>query len=315
LFCDLTGQPFITHFEDYCPIDDPVASNFANGTDPGPRGADTYRLYFGDDWRKAKWNREVINHMIPFVAIRQEQSLIQGPCLEPDTIRAFVWDFIAQAQASWKQRQPRIHESGLRYETKGEAAVRAGNYKERRELSVRLTTRKREKYTARVKGVANLTKDHSLSPMDRRKWEMTSHVLDALNAEAMSSDCTDSEADSETDGPLALFTTVPRYRRRILTPLFGELDKQIKASKKKQERILGKRPKNHPARVRVKTQAKNAGHGKVPDNLPESCYHRQFLKGLDPVSLDEIKPVNTEVPIFDQWAATQENSDSDSDSE
>ncbi|THU81463.1 hypothetical protein K435DRAFT_693520, partial [Dendrothele bispora CBS 962.96] len=309
LFCDLTGQSHINHFEKYSPIDDPIASNFANGSDPGPRGADTYRLYFGPDWRKAKWNREVIDNMIPFVAARQEESLIEGPCLDDDTIRVFIWDFITQAQASWKQRQPRIHESGLRHETRAEAAARAEDYRERREMDVRLTTRKREKYSARLKGVANLTKDQSISSMDRRKWEMTSHLLDALNAEAMSLDCTDSEADSETDGPLALHTTVPHYRRRVLTPLFEQLDKQIKASKKKQQRTLGRRPKNHPARVRIKTGVISSR--KIPNNLPTSCYHRKCLEGLDPVSLDEVRPVNTEIPIFDQWVTAQGNSDSE----
>ncbi|KAK7451662.1 hypothetical protein VKT23_012339 [Stygiomarasmius scandens] len=310
LFCDLTGQLHINHFEKYSPIDDTIASNFANGTHPGPRGADTYRLYFGNEWRKAKWNRQVINYMVPLVAERQVQSSIEGPCLQPNVIEAFIWDFITQAQASWKRRQPRIHESGSRYETRGEAATRAEDYRENRELSVRLTSRKREqKYAMRLKGIANLIGDSSTTSTEHRKWEMTGHVLDALNAEAMSSDCTDSEADS--DGPAPLRTTIPHYRRRVLTPLFEDLDKSIKASKKKEGRNLGKRPTNHPARVRIKTKEKS--FRKVPNNLPKSCYHRQYLEGLDPFSLDKIGPINEKISIFDRWVATQEASDSEAD--
>jgi hypothetical protein len=140
----LTNQRRINHFQHYIPIDDVVAVNYANSSGPGPEGINTYTLFFGSDWRKSKWNQKVIENMISLVPEQQDKWRFTGPDLSADELGAFFWDFITQSRASWTQRQPRVHESGERRETRTEAEARAREYEMKRMLQVHLNTRKEE---------------------------------------------------------------------------------------------------------------------------------------------------------------------------
>lgn len=141
-FCKATGSTLVNAFQNYHPIEKTIADEFAIGTGSGPEGDSEYRLYFGDEWRKAKWNRIVVRNMISFIGSQKEQAHISGD-LSSEVIEACVWDLVAQARSSWRARLPRPHVAESRWETPVEACTRAEEYESRREMELRLNSRKR----------------------------------------------------------------------------------------------------------------------------------------------------------------------------
>ncbi|KAJ3885425.1 hypothetical protein GG344DRAFT_59269, partial [Lentinula edodes] len=303
-FCKATGSTLVNAFQNYHPIDKTIADEFAIGTGSGPEGNSEYRLYFGDEWRKAKWNRIVVRNMISFIGSQKEQAHISGD-LSTEVIEACVWDLVAQARSSWRARLPRPHVAESRWETPVEACTRAEEYESRREMELRLNSRKRSKYVERKDGVAKLIKA-STSAMDTRKWTRVQNVLLKCGIEAQSSDNTD--ADDEVNSPPALHTAVPHYRRRILGVVFEDLDIKIKELNRRVARDTGKRliPKASRIRIRSGIRTKRT----IACKLPESCYHARFVQSLDPLALENLGVKRVEIDLFDKWASAQGDSDS-----
>ncbi|KAJ3933563.1 MAG: hypothetical protein NXY57DRAFT_891824, partial [Lentinula lateritia] len=309
-FCRATGSDSVNGFQSYGPIDKAIADAFARGTGPGPENRTKFSLYFGDEWRKAKWNRIVIQNISSSIIDQKEQAHISGD-LSKDIIEAYVWDLSTQARNSWRAKKPRPLETGKRWETGAEALARAKDYEARREKDLRSNSRKRNKFEERQDGVAKLIKA-SQSTVETRNWQMTQNVLLECGVEGQSSDDTDPLADFEADSPVALYTSVPHYRRRVLSEVFGDLDSKIRALKTRTARDIGKRLIRRPTRLRIRGQLKT--ERTVVRKLPESCYHRRYIQSLDPVALDELGMKRTEIHLFDKWANTQADSDSDSNS-
>ncbi|KAH7876538.1 uncharacterized protein C8R40DRAFT_1042342, partial [Lentinula edodes] len=220
-FCKATGSTSVNTFQTYHPIDTTIAVEFATGKGSGPEGESEYRLYFGNEWRKAKWNHIVVRNIITLISSQKEQAHIYGD-LSSEVIEAYVWDLVAQARVSWRARLPRPHVAESRWETPAEARTRAEEYESRREMELRVNSRKRSKYVERKDGVIKA----SASAFDTRKWTMVQNVLLKCGIEVQSSDNTD--ADDEVNSPAALRTAVPHYRRRILGVVFEDLDTKIK---------------------------------------------------------------------------------------
>lgn len=149
-----------------------------------------------------------------------------------------------------------------------------------------------------------LLDDPTLSAMDRRRWEMAQSVLEELAVQGQSSE----ESDAEVPGSTTLFVTVPRYRRRVLGDLFADLDRAIELQTEKVQTEAGKRYRKRAAHIRVRSETKS--EGKAISDLPLSCYHRKFIRSLNPVPLQMLNAKPKEIPLFDAWAATQGDSDS-----
>ncbi|KAJ4465789.1 hypothetical protein C8J55DRAFT_440499, partial [Lentinula edodes] len=252
-FCRATGSDSINGFQSYKPIDKVLADKFASENGPGPENGTKFRLYFGDEWRKAKWNRVVVQNITSLIISHKERAHISFD-LSKEVIEAYVWDLSTQAQNSWKARKPRPLETGNRWETAAEALAHAKDYEKRRDKDLRSNARKRTKFEERKDGVARLVKA-SESTVETRNWQMTQNVLLECGIEGQSSDDTDPSADIEADVPAALYTGVPHYRRRVLSDLFGDLDSKIRILNKRAARDVGKRLIRRPARIRIQIRS------------------------------------------------------------
>lgn len=133
---------------------------------------------------------------------------------------------------------------------------------------------------------------------------MAQNVIEELEVQGQSSE----ESDAEVPGSTTLIVTVPRYRRRVLGDLFADLDNEIELQTEKVQKEAGKRYRKRAAHVRVRTGTRS--EGKVISDLPMSCYHRKFIRSLNPVPLQMLNAKSKEIPLFDAWAATQGDSDS-----
>ncbi|EEB91882.1 hypothetical protein MPER_09691 [Moniliophthora perniciosa FA553] len=236
MFLAKTGMAGVNSFQDYCPVHDATAEGYAKGTCLGPEGDKKYTLFFGEGWQKSKWNRQFIANIIPDIKSKQPEYRILGECLSSLTIEGCLWDYIKQAQGSWKRDKPRVHHSGERFESRQEASNRAKQQEQDRSFQNRAHNRKTTKYKDRCKGVKALLKDTTLSSLQRKKWELLKDILDNLSNEAMSSEDTDYE-----DRDLPLVTAIPYYRRRIIGDLFEELDTAWKVLQRRQAHASGKR--------------------------------------------------------------------------
>lgn len=105
-----------------------------------------FRLYFGDGWRTARWNRTVIASMLPVIFTKRKEAKITEDLSTP-AIEACLWDFIKQAHNSWSIHLPRIQ--GNKVESAAEAQKRA---------NADIAARKRRlNISARKHGVSLLT--------------------------------------------------------------------------------------------------------------------------------------------------------------
>jgi len=138
----MTGMQNLCKFQDYSPIDETTANNFAAGTGPGPTGKNCYRLHFGESWRRSAWNCAAIDNMVKSM-LDQAREAHMEPILSASTVKALAWDFITQGQSSWRAPKPRIHGSGERLETPQEARARTKQYEAERNRALRSNTRKR----------------------------------------------------------------------------------------------------------------------------------------------------------------------------
>ncbi|KAK7030931.1 hypothetical protein VNI00_013877 [Paramarasmius palmivorus] len=307
VFRTATGSPAISKFEHYNPVDQATAELFAEGKGPGPEGGNKFRLYFGDGWRGAAWNRAIISNMYPLVVAAHAESRVGGSCMSALGVEACVWGFITQARTSWKSFKPRVHESGSRYETETEAVSRARIYNIQRTTNIKYTNRKYAKFQERRKAVGELLQD-ATAPMDKSKWQLVKSALDAMNADAMSSDNTDTESESDSGQdeprpPPRLQTTVPHYRHRVLSDIFHDLDTSQKKLLAKKARRAGKRYIPKPTRPRDRTGV--VSERTVARQLPRSLYDPQFLSTLNPREKEEVGVKDEPVPHFDQWIALQ----------
>ncbi|KAE9399168.1 hypothetical protein BT96DRAFT_994137 [Gymnopus androsaceus JB14] len=99
-FRDMSGQPNITDFRSYCPIEDTIAEAFETDNGPGPSNITQYCLHFGNNYQKSRWNKYVVSSMLAYTAARKEQYRVEGN-LEKEALETFFHDFIKEAQTSW----------------------------------------------------------------------------------------------------------------------------------------------------------------------------------------------------------------------
>ncbi|KAJ3791338.1 hypothetical protein GGU11DRAFT_761684, partial [Lentinula aff. detonsa] len=103
-FLRITGQSTVNGFAGYSPIDDQTVNNFGEGRGQGPDGVNARRLYFGTGWRRAAWNQQIVASIAETVVT--EADGLQ-PMLSIDVVKAAIWDYVTQAQASWTAPKPR----------------------------------------------------------------------------------------------------------------------------------------------------------------------------------------------------------------
>ncbi|KAK7029001.1 hypothetical protein VNI00_014711 [Paramarasmius palmivorus] len=302
IFVDRTGGVSgVNSYQDYIPVADDLAQNFDKGLGEGPKEATKYRLYFGEGWQKSRWNRQVVRDLIQEVVRGQAEARIPGECLSSEAIEACLWDYIKQAQVSWKRHIPRVHPTGNRFETTDEATLRSQIQEAERTQSLRANTRKSLKYKERKKGVQQILFDPSLSTMARRKWEFVEEVVTALGNDGQSSDETD---EGHRDRPLV--SSIPYYRRRIVSELLSELDTESRNLQRKINLAKGKRRMN-PLRPRGRGTEKSTRT--LARRLPEACYHRRFLRALDTIEKEGLAIRDSDLPFLNQMS--QNNSDTE----
>ncbi|KAF5344944.1 hypothetical protein D9757_009292 [Collybiopsis confluens] len=215
-FRQITGQNNITDFRSYCPIEDAVADAFENGEGPGPTELSQYRLHFGHGYHKSRWNKMVMANMLQYTVDHKDQYRIQG-MIDDEALRSFFWDFIRGAQTSWARYGRRIGQDN-NLETSQEAKERADQFSEAHKESCRINGRKHSKFARRTLGLRLLRVDSSsTSQFKRTKLDQTSQVLRTLGHDGMSSE------ESDNEGGLSI--TIPHYRRRIISQMMSDLDK------------------------------------------------------------------------------------------
>ncbi|KAK7024257.1 hypothetical protein VNI00_016474 [Paramarasmius palmivorus] len=322
IFLSRTGMHAVNAFQTYRPVADQIAEDYAKGIGAGPVGDQKYVLYFGDGWRTAKWTKQVIKNFIPDVIAKHASARIPGVCLSAPTIEACILDYVKQARVSWNRRKPRLHESGTRYETREEALARSRSQEEQRAISLRSYSRKSsvrffvdfepaklilvllKKYRERLEAVNELLKDTTLTSFTRNKWEMVQNIVVTLGNEGQSSDETDNE---NPDRPMV--SSIPYYRRRIVSELLSELDgewrrRQIQLARTSRKRVTTTlRPRHRGTKKSTRTLVRR---------LPQACYHRRFLRSLDVFERDVLDIQDLELPLLDR--AAQHGSDTEPES-
>lgn len=157
-----------------------------------------------------------------------------------------------------------------------------------------------QKFDKRMEGVAMILSQPNLSASDRRKWEKVEFALRELGAQGQSSEESDAESMEHQ-----LNVTVPYFRRRILGPVFHELDEKSKELQKQQAKQTGQRSRSRPSIRRVRTQ--NRSERTVVHGLPRSFYHRRYIENLTPAVLQSLE-INggraEESQSLDPWAKT-----------
>lgn len=144
-YLELTQMPKISKFQNYKSIDNTTADNFAHGEGPGPSEQDgtLYRLYLGEGWRIAAWNRVVVDNMARVVYADAIADGLRETCITEEVVKATLWDYVLQGRNSWSAATPRVHKSGGRFETRSEAGARHADQAQTRAQSTRSNTRKK----------------------------------------------------------------------------------------------------------------------------------------------------------------------------
>lgn len=135
----------ISQFQEYKSIDNDTADDFAQGEGLGPseRDGTLYRLFLGEGWRAAAWNRVVVDNMARIIHADAIADGLKETCITIDVVKATLWDYILQARNSWSAATPRVHKNGGRFETPNEAKVRNADQQKTRAQATRLNTRKK----------------------------------------------------------------------------------------------------------------------------------------------------------------------------
>ncbi|KAE9385845.1 hypothetical protein BT96DRAFT_1088372 [Gymnopus androsaceus JB14] len=300
-FCFVTNTNGVNAFQDYRPVDAGIVIAYENAKGPGPSvGEGTgYLLYFGDGWRQAQWNQTVVANLVSYITSQHISRNVEG-YLATEAINAYVWELFQQARTSYRKDKPRLREEGDRIETQVEANHRARSYTNQRRRDNYSHSRKSCKFDKRMEGVAMILSQPNLSASDRRKWEKVEFALRELGAQGQSSEESDAESMEHQ-----LNVTVPYFRRRILGPVFHELDEKSKELQKQQAKQTGQRSRSRPSIRRVRTQ--NRSERTVVHGLPRSFYHRRYIENLTPAVLQSLE-INggraEESQSLDPWAKT-----------
>jgi len=114
------------------------------------------------------------------------------------------------------------------------------------------------------------------------------------------------------DNEGGFIVTIPHYRRRIISQMMSDLDRDSKTALESHDRSLRKNNRPHPKFLRRRTEQKSSRT--VKKGLPSSLYHHRFLSQLSDPVREGLEILPTELPNFDQWALTMQ-ADSDSGSE
>lgn len=136
----MTGQPNITDFHSYLPIEDAIAEAFETDDGPGPSNITQFRLYFGNNYQKSRWNKYVVSNMLVYTAARKEQYRIEGN-IDEKALETFFYDFIKEAQTSWARYGRRITKDN-NLESTSEAKERADRYSDTKKDGSRMNSRK-----------------------------------------------------------------------------------------------------------------------------------------------------------------------------
>ncbi|KAL0057425.1 hypothetical protein AAF712_015931 [Marasmius tenuissimus] len=206
----------------------------------------------------------------------------------PERIIACLWISVTQAQNSWKTMQIRVHQSGERLETAQEATSRARRQEYTLGHMRKQNKQRHDKYDSRKTGLQEILKDSSLGEVERIKWKAVQTINEGLGADGQSSEDTDRD-----DVDLPRIITVPRFRRRIVSNLMGDLDSEMKKRNQQANTAV------HARRIRRRSE-------KVTDrppeavlcSLPECCYHRRYLRHLDSLAKEELGAKDSDIPYL-----------------
>lgn len=161
-----------------------------------------------------------------------------------------------------------------------------------------------QKYNKRKEGLDKLLQRPSLSLQERAKWVVVQNVLVKLGKDGQSTD----ESDSDGQG---LHTTIPSYRRRIITPIFVDLDQQIKTVTQTELQQQGWSTRRSNV-IRRRTDIRS--NRTVVRSLPCSFYHSPYLTGLGVTALGSLEIDSSEIANFNEWATlAMPNSDTEAD--
>lgn len=139
-FRKITGQPNITDFRSYSAIDDTIAEAFETGDGPGPSNNTQYRLHFGTNYQKSRWNKYVVSNMLAYSATLKEKYRVEGD-VNKEAVKTFFHDFIKEAQTSWACYGRRVTKDD-NLESTSEAKERAELYSETKKGCSRMNSRK-----------------------------------------------------------------------------------------------------------------------------------------------------------------------------
>ncbi|KAK1233797.1 hypothetical protein PQX77_003024 [Marasmius sp. AFHP31] len=293
-FLERTKMDKLSKFQSYEPVDDETAKNPLQNRKGGLR----YRLYFGDTWRTSLWNKHVLEDMAKDVQAELKEAGESE--MAPERVVACLWISVTQAQNSWKTTQIRVHGSGERLETSQEATSRARCQVYTLSHMRKQNKRRHDKFDSRTTALQEILKDKSLGEVERIKWKAVQTINKGLGADGQSSEDTDRD-----DVDLPRIVTVPRYRRRIVSNLMGDLDSEMKKRAQKANTAV------HARRIRRRSEkVSDRPPEAVPRNLPECCYHRRYLRHLDPLAKEELGAKKSDIPYLN--GLTQ---DSDSEKE
>ncbi|THU95212.1 hypothetical protein K435DRAFT_577163, partial [Dendrothele bispora CBS 962.96] len=231
VFLDETGMKGVNSFQDYKPVDNVVAEAYKKGTDPGPSGKKQYHLYSREGWRTSRWNQVVVNFATKIMTLQQSYR-IPGECLADDAIKVLLYDNIKQAQVSWNK--PRVHSSGVRYETQEEAHAHAREQESSRAANLWSNTRKAQKYKRRLECLDEIL-GRSLPTPSQCKWELTRQIVSHLGREGQSSEDTDIN-----NVVLPLTSTIPYYCHCGINAMLEELDRECLNLQQKHALAKGK---------------------------------------------------------------------------
>jgi hypothetical protein len=128
--------------------------------------------------------------------------------------------------------------------------------------------------------------------------DMAKDILDELGIDGQSSEYTDDEDSS------ALKVTVPRYRRKAISPLLHNVDEQGRKAQTQLMRGLGVR--SYKKAVKKRRITEEVSTRKYMKGLPRSFYDPGFLAGLSVAESDLLSISDKPTPFFEEWAGVQE---------
>ncbi|KAE9390794.1 hypothetical protein BT96DRAFT_1001931 [Gymnopus androsaceus JB14] len=207
----MTGQPNITDFRSYCPIEDAIAEAFETDNGPGPSNITQYRLHFGNNYQKSRWNKYIVSSMLAYTAARKEQY----------------------------RRLSRRITNDDNLESTSKAKERGDLYSDTKKDGSRMNSQKHAKLDRRELGINLLQAllPPTANQFDCTKLERTRQVLTSLEHDGRSSE------ESDAEGGLIMMRDLNRDSEAVLDSHYCELRKNARPRPKHIHCRTGKKSK------------------------------------------------------------------------